>query len=73
MCKEKFHQAKHCPNEEAKGGSKSRKGGVNGDKTKSKDWLLGIQIEFTPRDAPQHNHLAELEFAAIWPIEVCSV
>jgi len=34
MCKEKGHRATHCPNKEAKGGSKSRKGGFKGDKTK---------------------------------------
>ena len=32
---------------------------------RSKDWQLGIQMEYTPRDMPQHNHLAELAFAAI--------
>jgi len=34
MCKEKGHQAKHCPNKEAKGGSKSGKGGCKSDKAK---------------------------------------
>jgi len=32
MCKEKGHQAMHCPNKEAKGRSKSGKGGFKGDK-----------------------------------------
>jgi len=32
---------------------------------RSKDWQLGIQMEYTPRDMPQHNHLAELVFVAI--------
>jgi len=34
MCKEKGHQATHCPNKEAKGGSKSGKGVFKGDKAK---------------------------------------
>jgi hypothetical protein len=29
------------------------------------DWKLNIEFEFTPRDTPQHNHLAELRFASI--------
>jgi hypothetical protein len=29
------------------------------------DWKLNIEFEFTPRDTPQHNHLAELGFASI--------
>lgn len=29
------------------------------------DWKLNIQFEYTPRDTPQHNHLAELAFASI--------
>ena len=32
---------------------------------KSKDWQLGVQMEYTLRDTPQHNRLAELAFAAI--------
>ena len=32
---------------------------------KSKDWQLGVQMEYTPRDTPRHNHLAELAFAVI--------
>ena len=31
----------------------------------SADWKLNISFEFTPRDTPQHNHLAELGFASI--------
>ena len=31
----------------------------------NKDWQLGIQMEYTPRDMTQHNHLAELAFVAI--------
>ena len=27
---------------------------------KSKDWQLGLQADYTLRDTPQHNHLAEL-------------
>jgi len=34
-------------------------------RARSKDWQLGIHMEYTPRDMPQHNHLAELAFAAI--------
>jgi len=34
MFKEKGHWAMHCSNKEAKGGSKSGKGGVKGNKTK---------------------------------------
>lgn len=33
----------------------------------SVDWQLGIQVEYTARDTPQHNHKAELGFAAIAP------
>ena len=33
--------------------------------TKSKDWQLGLLMEYNLRDMPQHNHLAELAFAAI--------
>ncbi len=29
------------------------------------EWKLNIQFEYTPRDTPQHNHLAELAFASI--------
>ncbi len=29
------------------------------------DWKLNIHFEYTPRDTPQHNHLAELGFASI--------
>jgi hypothetical protein len=29
------------------------------------DWKLNITFEFTPRDTPQHNHLAELALASI--------
>jgi hypothetical protein len=29
------------------------------------DWKFNIQFEFTPRDTPQHNHLAELGLASI--------
>jgi hypothetical protein len=31
----------------------------------SADWKLNIQFEFTRRDTPQHNHLAELAHASI--------
>ena len=31
----------------------------------SKDWQLGLQVEYTLRDTPQHNHLAELALATI--------
>ena len=31
----------------------------------SSDWKLNITFEFTPRDTPQHNHLAELALASI--------
>jgi hypothetical protein len=31
----------------------------------SVDWKLNITFEFTPRDTPQHNHLAELRLASI--------
>jgi len=34
-------------------------------RARSKYWQLGIQMEYTPRDMPQHNHLAELAFSAI--------
>ena len=29
------------------------------------DWKLNIEFEYTPRDTPQHNHLAELALASI--------
>ena len=33
----------------------------------SADWQMGyIQFEYTARDAPQQNHLAELGFRTIW-------
>ena len=31
----------------------------------SPDWKLNIEFEFTPRDTPQHNHLAELGLTSI--------
>jgi hypothetical protein len=31
----------------------------------SATWKLNIEFEFTPRDTPQHNHLAELALASI--------
>jgi hypothetical protein len=31
----------------------------------SADWKLNIKFEFTPRDTPQHNHLAELGLASV--------
>jgi len=31
----------------------------------SKDWKLGIEFEFTARDTPQQNSLAEVGFATI--------
>jgi hypothetical protein len=31
----------------------------------SSAWKLNIEFEFTPRDTPQHNHLAELALASI--------
>jgi len=31
----------------------------------SADWKLGIDFEFTARDTPQQNHLAELAFATL--------
>ena len=34
-------------------------------RTESSDWKLGINFEFTARDTPQQNHLAELGFAII--------
>jgi len=34
-------------------------------RAKSKDWQLGLQVEYTPRGTPQHNHLAELAFTII--------
>jgi len=36
------------------------------NRARSKDWQLGIQMEYTLRDTPQHNHLAKLTFAANW-------
>ena len=32
---------------------------------KSKGWQLRLQVEYPPRDTPQHNHLEELAFATI--------
>jgi hypothetical protein len=32
----------------------------------SKDWKLYPTIEYTARDTPQHNHLAEVEFATLY-------
>jgi len=34
-------------------------------RSESSDWKLGIQFEFTARDTPQQNHLAELAFATV--------
>jgi hypothetical protein len=34
-------------------------------RAKSKDWKLNIQFEYTARDTPQQNHLAELALATI--------
>jgi hypothetical protein len=31
----------------------------------SAEWKLNIELEFTPRDTPQHNHLAELALASL--------
>jgi hypothetical protein len=31
----------------------------------SKDWQLAINYEYTGRDTPQHNHMAELGFATL--------
>jgi len=31
----------------------------------SSDWKLGIEFEFTGRDTPQRNHLAEVSFAVV--------
>jgi hypothetical protein len=31
----------------------------------SVDWKLNLTFKFTPRDTPQHNHLAELGLASI--------
>jgi hypothetical protein len=31
----------------------------------SADWKLNIKFEFTPRDTPQHNHLAERGLASV--------
>jgi hypothetical protein len=31
----------------------------------SADWKLNITFDYTPRDTPQHNHLAELGLASI--------
>jgi hypothetical protein len=31
----------------------------------SKDWKLGIEFEYTARDTPQQNHLAELGFTIL--------
>lgn len=35
------------------------------ERADSSDWKLGINFEFTARDTPQHNHLAELAFATL--------
>jgi hypothetical protein len=35
------------------------------DRCESKDWKLGIKFEFTARDTPQQNSLAEVAFATI--------
>ncbi|MGH7955289.1 MAG: reverse transcriptase domain-containing protein [Gloeomargaritales cyanobacterium] len=35
-------------------------------RTESSDWQLGITYEFTARDTPQQNHLAELAFAVLY-------
>jgi len=32
---------------------------------KSNNSQLGLKVDVTPRDMPQHNHLAELAFAVI--------
>jgi hypothetical protein len=32
-------------------------------RSQSADWKLNIKFEFTARDTPQQNHLAELGFA----------
>jgi len=32
---------------------------------KSKDWQFDWVVEYTPRDTPQHNHMAELGFAVL--------
>jgi hypothetical protein len=42
------------------GGNKTLQKRANGV-----DWQLNIQFEFTPRDTPQHNLLAELGLASI--------
>lgn len=34
-------------------------------RAESSDWKLGIDFEFTARDTPQQNHLAELAFAVL--------
>jgi hypothetical protein len=34
-------------------------------RTQSKDWKLNLTFEFTARDTPQQNHLAELGFASL--------
>jgi len=33
--------------------------------SKSSDWQFNWQFEYTSRDTPQHNHMAELGFAVI--------
>jgi hypothetical protein len=35
-------------------------------RTESSDWQFGINFEFTGRDTPQRNHLAELGFATLY-------
>ena len=32
---------------------------------KIKDWKLNLEFEYTGRDTPQHNHMAEVGFATI--------
>ena len=34
-------------------------------RTESSDWKFGIEFEYTARDTPQQNHLAELGFAIL--------
>jgi hypothetical protein len=35
------------------------------ERTDNKDWKLGIKLEYTAHETPQHNHLAKLVFAIL--------
>ena len=36
------------------------------ERMRSSDWKMKLKVEFTPRNSPQYNHLAELGFATLY-------